>query len=103
MQKAIIIFSIIFIFFAGKVNAQNKVDTVLLTFKDAEKIFLQNNLSLLANKYNIDVNKALIKQARLWDNPVLSTDQNVYDGKFFQHNANAGQVYIQVMQLIKTA
>ena len=80
-------------------------DTLSLTIQDAEKTFLQNNLSLLAAKYNIDANRALIRQAKLWDNPVLSTDQNVYDqqGGFFKHDNNSGQVYIQVMQLIKTA
>ncbi len=69
----------------------------------AEKIFLQKNLSLLAAGYNVNVNEALIKQAKLWDNPVLVTDQNIYDGKFFRHNSDYGQVYVQVQQLIRTA
>ena len=46
-------------------------DTLSITIQDAEKIFLQNNLSLLAAKYNIDANRALIRQAKLWDNPVI--------------------------------
>jgi cobalt-zinc-cadmium efflux system outer membrane protein len=87
----------------ARVTAQTSVDTLSLSFPVAEKIFLQNNLSLLAARYNVDVNKALIKQAKLWDNPILTTDQNIYDGKFFQHNATAGQVYVQVMQLVRTA
>jgi cobalt-zinc-cadmium efflux system outer membrane protein len=78
-------------------------DTTKLSLPEAEKIFLQKNLSLLAAKYNIDANQALIQQAKLWDNPLLSTDQNIYDGKFFQHNAVNGQVYVQVTQLIRTA
>lgn len=85
------------------VNAQNSVDTLRVSFQEAEKIFIQNNLSLLASKYSIDVNRALIRQAKFWDNPVLSTDQNIWDGKYFQHNATNGQIYVQVMQLIKTA
>ena len=103
MQKLFSLFFIVIIFSINSAFGQNSVDTLQLSFQDAEKVFLQNNLSLLANKYNIDVNRALIRQAKLWDNPVISTDQNIYDGKFFQHNANAGQVYVQVMQLIKTA
>ena len=85
-----------------KVTAQ---DTLKISIQDAEKTFLQNNLSLLAAKYNIDANRALVRQAKLWDNPVLSTDQNIYDnqGGFFKHNGNSGQVYVQVMQLIRTA
>jgi len=80
-------------------------DTLRISVADGEQIFLKNNLSLLAAKYNIDANRALIRQAKLWDNPVISTDQNIYDkqGKFFAHDPTNGQVYVQVMQLIKTA
>ena len=101
-QFFIIAFLVTFNFCCTNATAQ---DTLSLTIQDAEKIFLQNNLSLLAAKYNIDANRALIRQAKLWDNPVLSTDQNVYDqqGSFFKHDGNSGQVYIQVVQLIKTA
>ncbi len=85
-------------------KAQPKTgDTVLLTLPEAEKIFLEKNLSLLAQHYNIDINKALVQQARYWDNPVLNTDQNIYDGKFFRHDSQYGQIFIQVTQLIKTA
>jgi outer membrane protein, heavy metal efflux system len=78
-------------------------DTLKLTLPDAEKIFLQNNLELIAQRYNVDINKALVEQAHYWDNPVLNTDQNIYDGAFFRHDANYGQVYIQLVQLIRTA
>ncbi len=89
--------------FSAKVFAQ--LDTVNINLQQAEKLFLENNLSLLAARYNIDANRALIRQAKLWDNPVVSTDQNIYDnqGGFFKHGDNSGQVYVQVMQLIKTA
>jgi len=81
------------------------VDTIKITIAESEKIFLQNNLSILAARYNVDANRALIKQAKFWDNPVISTDQNIYDkqGGFLAHNATNGQVYVQIMQLIKTA
>ena len=78
-------------------------DSVRVTLADAEHIFLQKNLSLLAQQYNVDISKALVQQARYWDNPVLNTDQNVYDGKFFRHNKDFGQVYVQLQQVIKTA
>ncbi len=102
-KKSLCFLILVLLFAIGKMQAQSAGDTVVVSFRDAEKIFLQNNLSLLAVKYNIDINKALVKQARLWDNPILSTDQNIYDGKYFRHNADGGQVYFQVMQLIKTA
>ena len=78
-------------------------DTVSLSLPQAEKIFLEKNLALLAQQYNIDINRALTQQARYWDNPVLNTDQNIYDGKFFRHDNENGQFFIQVQQLIKTA
>lgn len=97
------------IFCATDIRAQNASDTLRLSLPDAEKIFMEKNLSLLAAKYNIDINKALTEQAKLWDNPVLVTDQNIYaDHAFFAHGKDAngqlqGQYFIQVQQLIKTA
>ncbi|MEP6949761.1 MAG: TolC family protein [Ginsengibacter sp.] len=86
-------------------SAFSQNDTVKISVAEGEKIFLQNNLSILAAKYNIDANRALIRQARFWDNPVISTDQNIYDsqGGYFKHDQTNGQVYVQVMQLIRTA
>lgn len=84
-------------------------DTVRLEIKQAEKTFLDNNLELLAQHYNIQSAQALIIQARKWDNPVLNTDQNIYSNhKFFQHSTDAngnpqGEIFAQVQQLIKTA
>ncbi|MCC8410131.1 TolC family protein [Mucilaginibacter sp. UR6-1] len=86
-------------------KAYSQTDTLKLNFKDSESLFLQNNLTLLAQKYNVDASKALIKQAGLWDNPVLSTDQNITDnsGKFFDHSKNNGQIFLQLSQVFTTA
>ena len=97
MQKKLIILLTVVLIISCAVRAQT--DTVKLSLPEAEKIFLQKNLSLLAAKYNIDANQALVQQAKLWDNPVLSTDQNIYDGKkgdgqFFRHDANNGTFFI---------
>jgi cobalt-zinc-cadmium efflux system outer membrane protein len=99
----------LFFFSCQILRAQVKADTLTISLPEAEKIFFEKNLSLLAGKYNVDANKALIAQAKLWDNPFLVTDQNIYaDGKWFAHgkdvNGNPeGQFFIQVQQLIKTA
>ena len=89
--------------------AQSKqADTVRLSLSEIEKRFLDSNLLLLAAHYNVDAQKALIQQAKLWDNPVLNTDQVIAaNGKFFPYGKNpdgsySGQYYIQVQQLIKT-
>lgn len=94
----------------GYSRAQNKTaDTLSISLQQAEKLFLDSNLVLLAAHYNVDAQKALIQQAKLWDNPVLNTDQVIAaNGKFFPYGKNAdgsynGQYYIQVQQLIKTA
>ncbi|SKA20689.1 TolC family protein [Sediminibacterium ginsengisoli] len=90
--------------------AQNdRTDTLRLSLPDAERIFMEKNLDLVASRYSIDASKALIEQAKYWDNPVLQTDQNIYaNGKFFAHGKDAngdlqGQYFIQIQQLIKTA
>jgi len=97
----------------GEVYAQVQTsayaDTVTMSLEQAEQQFLENNLALVAQHYQVEAGKALIQQARLWDNPVLNTDQNVYsNNRYFEHGVNAsgqpyGQYYIQVEQLIKTA
>ncbi len=56
-------------------NAQSGnlfTDTMHLSLDTAENIFLRNNLLLLAQRYNVDAQKALIIQAKLFPNPNLS-------------------------------
>jgi cobalt-zinc-cadmium efflux system outer membrane protein len=53
-------------------TAQVGMDTVHLTLLDAERMFVDSNFQLLAQRYNVDAQKALIIQARLWPNPNLS-------------------------------
>lgn len=43
-----------------------------LNCEKTEALFLENNLALMAGKYNIAIADAAIIQARLWDNPSLS-------------------------------
>lgn len=91
-------------------NAQiNQTDTLRISFKDAEQMFLERNYELLAAHYNVDASKALIEQARLWDNPALNTDQVISADHHFLpygknvNGTNEGQYYIQIEQLIRTA
>ena len=50
-------------------SAQTSLDTLRLTLPAAEKTFLDSNLQLLAQRYNIDAQEALVIQARLYPNP----------------------------------
>ena len=72
-------------------------DTLKLTLPQAEKIFVDSNLQLLAQHYNIDVQRALILQAKLWPNPNLQISNGpvipIYDpssqyphSNFFYHS-----------------
>src|ERR1043165_9832550 len=89
-------------------KAQSQLDTVRLTLEEAESSFLAHNLQLIAQHYGVRADSALIRQARLWDNPTLNVDQNVYvEGQgFFKHGQDAdgnptGQFYVQLQQLIQ--
>ncbi len=107
-MKNLFCFLIVILFFTSRITAQLiKGDTVSISIPQAEEIFIKKNFVLLATQYNVDINKALVQQAKLWDNPMLNTDQNIYDGKFFRHKTTDdikyGQIYIQVQQLLRTA
>ena len=92
-----------------KAIAQQKQDTLTLDLQQIEKIFTDSNLTLLAQHYNVDAQKALVEQAKVWQNPTLNTDWGIAaNGKFVQYKKNAdgsynGQYYIQIQQLILTA
>lgn len=110
MPRCLLTFLLTLFLLPGISNAQIKTDSLILTLPQASSLFMQNNLALIAQQYNISINSALVQQSRYLDNPVLNTDQNIYDGgtdnhggKFFRHSDQYGQVYIQLQQLIRTA
>ncbi|MBS1975406.1 MAG: TolC family protein [Bacteroidetes bacterium] len=87
-----------FIFLTSFSFSQNAAkDTLQINIHQAEKIFRDNNLQLLAQRYNIDAQRALILQAKLWPNPNFSVSQGpiipIYDptsqyphSNFFYHS-----------------
>lgn len=50
-------------------------DTVRLSRTEAEALFLKENLLLIAGKMKVSEAEALVQQAKLWPNPVLTIDQ----------------------------
>jgi cobalt-zinc-cadmium efflux system outer membrane protein len=87
-------------------RASYTIDTLHITVQEAEKRFLDSNLTLLIGKTNIDVQKALEIQAKLFDNPNISYTHNFYNpntGKFFSvaTKDNAGELSAQLTQLIR--
>jgi cobalt-zinc-cadmium efflux system outer membrane protein len=87
-------------FTCEKIIAQ---DTTRVTIQDAEKQFLEKNLQLLAEKYNIDIARANIIQARLYNNPNFSVSTALYNQdqkKFLDVSSSTGQYGVNVSQLI---
>jgi outer membrane protein, heavy metal efflux system len=84
------------------VSAQETADTTSMTLPVAEKMFLDNNLLLLAQKYNVSAQKALVYQAKLIPNPNFSISHGLYSGtlnQFFPTGAN-DETAAQLSQLI---
>jgi cobalt-zinc-cadmium efflux system outer membrane protein len=80
-------------------------DTLKIDILHAEQMFLQNNLQLLAARYNLNASRATIIQAELWNNPNISIGQNIYNretGKYFDIT-KTGNTDFQIQQLILLA
>lgn len=76
-----------------------------LSLREAEKCFLEHNVQLTAQRYNVDRAQAQVVQARLFDNPVISLEQNVYNrlnGKYFDVGKE-GEAAIEIEQEIPIA
>ncbi len=58
-------------------RAQTSTDTAKLTIKQAEAMFLQNNLQLMAQHYNIDIASAQVITAKLLPNPDFSLSNGI--------------------------
>jgi len=87
--------------FGGAATAQPRQDTLHLPLAAAEKMFLDSNLQLLASRYNISANQALVIQARLWPNPNIQINQGLYSGQLKQWLPN--QTSVGLSQLILLA
>lgn len=63
---------IVFVIFSVSLSAQ---DTLRLSKKESEAVFLNENLLLLAENLNISKEEAKLHQARLWPNPQFEADE----------------------------
>lgn len=80
-------------------------DSLRLSLRQADSLFLKNNLSLLAERFRIVGSQASIIQARLWDNPTLSVEANAFnpDKHRVLDIARGGQKIISIEQILVTA
>lgn len=81
-------------------------DSLKLSLPEAEKMFIAGNYELIAQQYQTEQAKADIITAKLFDNPEISYENQLYNRetkKFFQHSLPSGQYNVQISQLIKLA
>lgn len=86
-------------------------DTLAISYPEAEAIFIQRNLRLLAGRLDIDEAEARVLQAKLWPNPTLSFGEvNLWSngtsedlGRISGEWGNHSQMAVEVEQLIQTA
>ncbi|WP_276496486.1 TolC family protein [Pontibacter litorisediminis] len=95
---------------------EQQPDTLALTRVEAEAIFLEKNLALIAEQLNIDQAEALILQAKAWPNPELeisevnfwATPHQLANGEgapplFGDRFGKNRQFSVQLEQLVQTA
>ncbi len=87
-------------------DARSESDsTVTLTLKEAEFLFLERNLELIASRFHLDIKEAEIRQARLWENPELTIEHQVINRSRSGPIGFTGSdnTVIEIEQLIFTA
>jgi len=90
----------LFAFPADSIKAK---DTLILSIEELDVLFLKKNYALLAQKYNVDIAEAGIRQARLFYNPVLFYENVLYNPvhhKFFDNSTPYGERIVQIQQLV---
>ena len=104
------VYLIVCSFFAfGIISAQDvlplREDTVNINIPAAEQRFVNMNLTLLINQYNVQIAQANYLQTKLWYNPNLTYGQTLYNQSnklFFSSDYPDGQVdhTFQLQQLL---
>ncbi|MHA4738487.1 TolC family protein [Dyadobacter sp. MSC1_007] len=86
---------------AASLHAQ---DTLRLSIRQADSLFLQNNLEILAEKYQIDIAKSIEVQDKLWNNPTFGVEISAYNpSRGALDVGRNGQKAFTVQQLITRA
>jgi cobalt-zinc-cadmium efflux system outer membrane protein len=91
--------------FADNVAAQT-ADTLRLSLPEAEQLFVKNNYQLIAQNYQTEQAKADIITAKLFDNPTLSVETQLYNSqtkRFFETSRTNGEYQAALSQLVKLA
>ncbi|MCL1921916.1 MAG: TolC family protein [Kiritimatiellaeota bacterium] len=81
-------------------------ETLRLSVAEIERMFLTQNLELLAERYSVGIAEAQIAQAKVWDNPELTvSDANAWAPRKYKDDLEHGAVTfsLELSQIIQTA
>ncbi len=85
-------------------TALHAQDTLRLSIRQADSLFLQNNLEILAEKYQIDIAKSIEIQDKLWNNPTFGVEISAYNpSRGALDVGRSGQKAFTIQQLITRA
>lgn len=59
------------------VDLETSKKMIPIELLQAETMFLGNNLNLIAERFNIDIQRAILRQKKLWPNPEISVEHQV--------------------------
>lgn len=91
----------LFVLLTTALHAQ---DTLRLSIRQADSLFLQNNLEILAEKYQIDIAKSIEIQDKLWNNPTFGVEISAYNpSRGALDVGRNGQKAFTIQQLITRA
>lgn len=105
LKNQLLIFGFALLGFSGNAAAQ-ATDTLKISLPEAEKLFIQNNYQLIAQNYQTDQARAEIITAKLFDNPELNVETQLYNSKtkrFFETSKTNGEYQASISQLVKLA
>ncbi|QMW00677.1 TolC family protein [Spirosoma foliorum] len=80
-------------------------DSLFITLRQADSLFLKNNLLLLAERFRIDASQAQVLQASLYDNPNVSLEVSSFNNETRRvlDVGKQGEKIVSVQQLLYTA
>ncbi|MBD2702063.1 TolC family protein [Spirosoma sp. BT702] len=80
-------------------------DSLRLTLRQADSLFVKNNLLLLAERFRLEASQAQELQASLYDNPTVSLEVSAYNGdaRRVLDVGRQGEKIVGIQQLLYTA
>jgi cobalt-zinc-cadmium efflux system outer membrane protein len=107
IKSAIIALCLLFLTTVAKSQSYAGIepDTLKMKLDSVEHVFLRKNLMLLAQRYNIDAQNALVAQAKLFPNPNLNFGTTLYQSvtKQFFPIGKEGEISVGLSQVIMLA